>query len=327
MLAIINRIADALGVEAQFVVIAGLFFGALLVFVSIVITVRERSQSQVNRRMRDQATAAASLFLPEERAPSTLAKAFLPTERRERNKVRRDLAHAGFTGPNAVVLYYSLRVLVGLVLPAVLAAAVILRDQLPLPDAVKVQLGQFGTNQMLMGFGLLILIGFYGPAAWLAARAADRRDRVELAFPNALDLLQVSVEAGLGFDAAIARVADEMETAGPEIGTEFHVAQQEILAGRDREAAYRAMAERLGIEEAYSFVNVVLQSMRFGTSMGQALLAYSSDMRLRREIRAQEKANKLPVYMSAVMAGLMMPALLIVTIGPVVLRYLDTFGN
>jgi tight adherence protein C len=118
-----------------------------------------------------------------------------------------------------------------------------------------------------------------------------------------------------------------MKSTNPEIHQEFPAAQNEILAGRDRAHAYRQMAERLGIDEAYAFINVILQSMRFGTSMGQALLAYSADMRQRREIRAQEKANKLPVYMSAVMAGLMMPSLLIVTIGPVVIRYINTFGG
>jgi tight adherence protein C len=139
--------------------------------------------------------------------------------------------------------------------------------------------------------------------------------------------LQVGVEAGMAFDAALARVGEEMRSSAPEVCDEFRVVQTEILAGRDREAAYRDMADRLGIDEAFGFVNVVSQSIRFGTSMSSALLTYSAEMRQRREMRAQEKANRLPVLMSAVMAGLMMPALLIVTIGPVVLRYLETNLN
>ena len=214
-----------------------------------------------------------------------------------------------------------------MVLPALLAALVLFREFLPLPVSFKAGLGQLNTTQLLLGFAVFILLGFYGPAAWLSARTRDRRDRVQKAFPNALDLLQVSVEAGHGFDAALSRVADEMVLASPEVSGEFHAAQQEILAGRDRESAYRRMAERLGIDEAFAFTNVILQSMRFGTSMSQALLAYSADMRQRREIRAQEKANKLPVYMSAVMALLMMPSLLIVTLAPVVIRYMNTFDS
>ena len=188
-------------------------------------------------------------------------------------------------------------------------------------------MGQVAGNELLMLFGVMILVGFYGPAFWLSSRATERRHRVELGFPNALDLMQVSIETGLGFDSALARVSAELQSTVPEIAQEFTLAQQEILAGRDREGAYHAMADRLAIDEAYAFVNVVLQSIRFGSSMSQSLLTYSAEMRQRRELRAQEKANKLPVMMSAVMALLMMPALLIVTIGPVVLRYVQTFPD
>jgi tight adherence protein C len=331
MIDMLNDIAGNMGVDARYLIVGGLFAGSLMVFLAIVGAIRGRAEDPVVRRMKGAGAAALAggpgILLDPERDPAGLARAFLPTKPRERNQVRRDLEHAGFTGPNAVVVYYGIRIGFGLVLPALLAGLVLFRDVLPLPASFRGGLGQLGSAQLMIGFALVILLGFYGPAAWLSARTRDRRGRVEMAFPNALDLLQVSVEAGLGFDAALSRVAAEMEASSPEICKEFTAAQQEILAGRDREHAYRQMAERLGIEEAYAFINVILQSMRFGTSMGQALLAYSADMRQRREIRAQEKANKLPVYMSAVMAGLMMPALLIVTIGPVVIRYIDTFGD
>jgi len=331
MIELLNDTAGNLGVDARYLVLVGLFIGSLLVFLALVGTFRGRAEDRVLRRMKGAGEAALAggpgILLDQDRDPAGIARAFLPTETRERNKVRRDLEHAGFTGPNAVVVYYGIRIGFGLVLPALLAAMVLFRDVLPLPPSFAAGLGQLGTAQLMLGFAIFILLGFYGPAAWLSARTRDRRSRIELAFPNALDLLQVSVEAGLGFDAALSRVATEMASASPEISRELTAAQHEILAGRDREQAYRQMAERLGIEEAFAFINVILQSMRFGTSMGQALLAYSADMRQRREIRAQEKANKLPVYMSAVMAGLMMPSLLIVTIGPVVIRYINTFGN
>ncbi len=324
MIDTIEQIAASFGGDPRHVALLGLLLGTFLVFLAIVVTFRERSHNATARRMR-LAGAPTDIFMAPDHDPAGLAKAFLPTEKRERNKVRRDLAHAGFRGPNAVVVYYALRTGVGLLLPTALASVVVLREQLPLPEAVKLQIGQLGPTQLMLGFAVLIVVGFFGPAIWLSARASERRDRVEKAFPNALDLLQVSVESGLGFDAALARVSDELAVAAPEISDEFRLAQQEIHAGRDRETAYHSMADRLAIDEAHAFVNVVLQSFRFGTSMSQALLAYSSEMRQRREILAQEKANKLPVYMSAVMAGLMMPALLIVTIGPVVLRYIQGF--
>lgn len=327
MLQTIDQLAASLGVDPRVIVVFGLLFGAFLVILGIVIAVRDGGQARARRLAALEAARLnpESAFVAAERAPAGLAKAFIPTKDRERNQIRRELALAGFDGPNAVALYYALRSVVGLLVPMLLAAVVLLHDSLPLSPALRSQIAQVELVQMLMVFGALISVGFYGPALWLSVRSKSRRERIEMGFPNALDLLQISIEAGMGFDAALARVAEEIALANPEISGEFQLAQQEILAGRDREIAYRAMADRLGIDEAIAFVNVVLQSLRFGTSMSQALLAYSSEMRQRREIRAQEKANKLPVYMSAVMAMLMMPALLIVTIGPVVIRYINGF--
>ena len=334
MLNSVSPVAASLGLDPRTLILAGLFAGSLLVFLSLVSIARDRNMIRVRARMRAAGAvaggkpglaAAQSLFVAPEVNPAGLARAFLPTESRERNKVRRDLVHAGFSGPNAVLWFYALRVTAGLVLPALVALAFLYREALPLPEVLTERMGRVAGNQLLILFGVMILIGFYGPAYWLSSRARERRHRVEMAFPNALDLMQVSIESGLGFDAALARVAAELKSSAPEIAQEFNVAQQEIMAGRDREGAFLAMADRLAIDEAYAFVNVVLQSARFGSSMSQALLSYSADMRQRRELRAQEKANKLPVLMSAVMAMLMMPALLIVTIGPVVLRYVQTF--
>lgn len=336
MLPTITGLAANLGVEPRTLILLGLFFGSLLVFLSLVSVARDRNVTRIRARMRAAGAAAGggltdgngmSLFVTPEVTPGGFAKAFLPSGQRERHKVRRDLTHAGFTGANAVLWFYTLRVVAGLVLPGLMALAFLYRDVLPLPEFISERMGQVAGTKLLLLFAVMILVGFYGPAYWLASRAKERRYRVELGFPNALDLMQVSIETGLGFDAALARVSTELQTTAPEIAQEFTAAQQEILAGRDRESAFQAMADRLAIDEAYSFVNVVLQSIRFGTSISQSLLVYSAEMRQRRELRAQEKANKLPVLMSAVMAMLMMPSLLIVTIGPVVLRYMQTFGE
>jgi tight adherence protein C len=328
MIDLLNGLAGYLGTDPRYLVLSGLFLGSFLVFFAIVSTLRAGGADRVGRRMAGAASVeTAAILAGPERDPSGLAQAFLPADVRERGRFRRELANAGFRGPNAVLVYFAIRIGLGLVLPVLLAGAVLFQHLLPLSDSVRGVIGRIDRMQVLLGFAAMIVLGFYGPAMWLSARTSERHARAEADFPNALDLLQVSIEAGLGFDAALSRVSAEMATASPVLSQEFTAAQQEILAGRDREQAYRRMAERIGIDEAHAFINVVLQSMRFGTSMSQALLAYSSDMRQRREIKAQEKANKLPVYMSAVMASLMMPALLIVTIGPVFLRYTSTFGN
>ena len=102
--------------------------------------------------------------------------------------------------------------------------------------------------------------------------------------------------------------------------------QLEIAAGGEREKAMMDLADRTGVDEVNSFANVVLQSVRFGTSMSDALQIYANEMRLSRELKAQEQANKLPVKMSAVMSALMLPAMILLIVGPVVIRWMNTFG-
>jgi len=319
----IAGLAEGMGVSPILLVAGAFLVGLLLLAGSAALIVRERRREAVLRRMRASETARPQVLREMEAVGGgMLDRVFVPAAAQERSKLRRDLAHAGFRSPDAVLSFNLIRFGAGLIFP--LLIAVVYLYPAAVPPAVLAYLPQLQIQQVMLLCGLIIVIGFYGPGLWLAGRAAERRGRIENSFPNALDLLQVGVEAGMAFDAALARVAEEMRSAAPEVCEEFRIVQTEILAGRDREAAYRDMAERLGIDEAFGFVNVVGQSIRFGTSMSSALLTYSAEMRQRREMRAQEKANRLPVLMSAVMAGLMMPALLIVTIGPVVLRYMET---
>lgn len=318
----LEQIATQTGVSQIVIVGAGFALGLLLLAGSLIIMAKDRARARVIARL--QATEAARPRLLLDEAPAAeglLDKVFVPTEAGELGKLKRNLAIAGLKGPKAALVYNAVRFGLGLGLPAVIAFLYFYPSVVPLPEAIGERLYGLRSNQIVLICSVLIILGFYGPSVWLSSRVAERRARIELAFPNALDLLQVGVEAGLAFDAALARVADELDRVAPDICDEFRVVQQEILAGRPREEAYRDMADRLGIEEAFGFANVVMQSMRFGTSISSALLTYSADMRQRRELKAQEKANRLPVLMSAVMAALMMPALLIVTIGPVALRY------
>jgi tight adherence protein C len=118
------------------------------------------------------------------------------------------------------------------------------------------------------------------------------------------------------------RVANETVTSAPEISEEMLIAQREIQAGRSREKALFDMAERTGVAQVSSFSSVVLQSIQYGSSISEALTVYSEEMRQSRELRAQEMANKLPVKMSAVMASLMLPSLVMLALGPVVIRYI-----
>ncbi len=138
--------------------------------------------------------------------------------------------------------------------------------------------------------------------------------------------MQIAIEAGLGFDAAMVRVAHEMARVAPEISQEFMMLQLELQAGKERQAAFLDMAKRTQVEEVTAFANVILQSSQYGTSVSKALRTFSADMRQDRELRAQEKANRLPVKMSAVMALFMMPVLLIICLAPMAIRWINMFG-
>ncbi|NOD88211.1 MULTISPECIES: type II secretion system F family protein [unclassified Ruegeria] len=258
--------------------------------------------------------------------PHGLLRAFVPSSKRERSKIGKLLRQAGIQRKHAIRSYYTFRLLMGFVLPAVFVAAV------ALPIEVQVQIGIASIIQGITWLNTLQIVtalmvaGFYGPAIWLRYRIRKRRQAIEHSLPNALDLLQVAIEAGLGFDAAMIRVSHEMANAAPEISQEFSILQLELQAGKERQAAFLDMADRVGIDELNSFANAFLQSNQYGTSISASLRRFATDMRLDRELRAQEKANRLPVQMSAVMAMCMMPVLLLICLAPMLIRWVNMFG-
>ena len=315
--ALVLALGIALGV---FLVIVGIFYPA-------------PDTARIARRMLAAGGPAAGpaagdgLMRSGDYSPTGLMKALVPMEAKERSKIALELAQAGFRGRTAVANYFLIRSVAGLILPIGFALLYFAAARTGRLDELGPTISELSPLTVVQIVAVGILVGFYGPARFVRARAEEARTRIRLAFPNALDLMKIALEAGMGFDQAMTRVAGEMQTAAPDLSREIIDAQREILAGRDRGAAYIDMADRMGIEEARSFVALIVQSRQFGTSAAQALMVYSDEMRQRRELLAQEKANKLPVQMSAVMATLMLPTLLIVSVGPAVLRYLMFMPN
>lgn len=195
------------------------------------------------------------------------------------------------------------------------------------PPHIDEFLNGLSNLRILQTLMMSTAIGFYAPTIWLNHKIARRRQEIEEGFPNAMDLLQISSEAGLGFDAAMTKVGQQITQVSPVISDEFLQVQTEVLAGRDRADALNQMAERMNLPEVSAFVNVNLQSMQYGSSISESLKSYTEEMRENRETNAQEKANKLPVKMSGVMASLMLPALFMITLGPTVIRYIRVFGD
>jgi tight adherence protein C len=170
---------------------------------------------------------------------------------------------------------------------------------------------------------VLAVIGFIGPDFILSSRVRKRRDAVRSALPDALDLLAVSVEAGLGFDGAVTKLTEHM--SGPLID-EFGLLLSEIRMGESRQTALRNMASRIGAPELSSFVRAVVQADQLGISLGRILRVQATDTRLRRQAAAEEKAMKAPIKMLFPTVLFIFPALFVVLLGPALMSILKVLG-
>ena len=184
--------------------------------------------------------------------------------------------------------------------------------------------GLAGQVALVLGGLLAFLIGFMGPDFWLNSRIRKRRDAMERMLPDTLDLLTVSVEAGLGFDAAIAKVTEKME--GPLID-EFAIVAREIRVGETRREALRNLGERTGSDDIRSFTRSIIQAEELGTSLGRTLKVQADDMRVHRQLTAEEKAMKAPVKMLFPTVLFIFPAMFIVILGPAALNLLQAFSQ
>ncbi|TNJ42018.1 type II secretion system F family protein [Phaeobacter sp. B1627] len=157
---------------------------------------------------------------------------------------------------------------------------------------------------------------YFLPRYWITRRIEERKQAITRAFPDALDMMLVCVEAGQSMDQAIVRVARELRASYPELAEEFEVVAYEMKAGKDKDKVMRDMGTRCGVQDVSSFVTVMIQSATFGTSIAEALRVYASEMRDKRVMRAEEAANKLPTKMTLATMGLTVPPLLIILVGP-----------
>jgi tight adherence protein C len=183
--------------------------------------------------------------------------------------------------------------------------------------------GETSTTQVIMyilGPGGL---GYMAPKYWVTKRQQQRQEEITDGFPDSLDMMLVCVEAGQSLDQSIIRVANEIRPSFPAIAEEYLIVSQQIKAGRDKASVLNEMAERCGVQDISSFVTVLVQSQTFGTSIADALRVYAGEMRDKRVMRAEEKANKLPTKMTLATMMLTVPPLLIILVGPSVVGILE----
>ena len=187
--------------------------------------------------------------------------------------------------------------------------------------------GEPETQQLIMGVVIPGVVGYMLPKYWVTKRQQTRQEEIMNGFPDSLDMMLVCVEAGQSLDQAIVRVAQEIKSGYPALAEEYEQVSGEMKAGKDRVSVLRDMAERAGVPDVASFVTVLIQSASFGTSIAEALRVFSSEMRDKRIMRAEEKANTLPTKMTLATMMLTVPPLLIILIGPSIFEIAKTLGE
>lgn len=179
---------------------------------------------------------------------------------------------------------------------------------------------------LLMYLAIAALIGCYIPNIYLYFKARFRKREIFENFPDGADLMLVCVEAGLGLDAALAKVTDEMQMKSRALSEELHLTNLEIRAGGTREKALRNLALRTGLEEVSTFATMLTQSDKFGTSIGESLRVFSDDLRHKRQMRAEEQAAKIPTKMLFPLVLFIFPSVFLVVLGPAVIQIIRTIG-
>ena len=236
-----------------------------------------------------------------------------PRDAEKLGRSRLRLVWAGYTDPRAVVAFFGAKVTLALACFAACSmyAAALRR---PLPAALPVSI-------------VLALLGLYLPDLWLKRRVRAREKVIMHALPNVLDLLMVCVEAGMAFDAAVARVAQAPEGRGNALHEELLRAHLEMRAGRPREEALRALGERTPVQELKAMVGAFVQAEQLGTPLGQTLRVHADAARVQRRHRAEERAHLAPLKMIFPTVLFLMPAFFLVALAPSLLSLMEMLGR
>ena len=230
--------------------------------------------------------------------------AMAPRSGSETGKLQQRLITAGFRGKEAIVVFFGIRLGLAVLCFVVAATPILWRPNLPMALAVC------GVAYVL-------------PSMILARLAKRRQHRIRLGLPDALDLLVVSVEAGLGLDQALQRVAEELPFAHPDLCDELRLINLELRAGTGRVEALHNLAKRTGIDDISSLVTMLVQTDKFGTSVAQALRVHSDTMRTKRRQRAEEAAAKTGAKMVFPLVICIFPSIWVVTLGPAVIKFIQ----
>jgi len=243
-----------------------------------------------------------------------IAKYVVPSEEVERSATIRRLVHAGFRNPNALQIFYAAKALLFITLPAIVYAG----------------FGWFPSvkeSSVMMYVLAAACAGFLGPSYYVDYHLSKRQRALRVGFPDALDLMVVCVESGLGLTQSIQRVADEIGVSHPELGAELALVNAEMRIGVDSVDALKNFAERTGLEDIRGLVSLLVQTLRFGTGVADALRVYAEEFRDKRMQAAEELAAKMGTKMIFPLVFFMFPGFFVVAIGPAVIKLIEAFSR
>ena len=295
-----------------------LAFGAVAIgvfaigqFLAVQIRIHQRvaAQGQDAAQRRDAETAAGLASGFDALVSTIFEEKRFGVEGSVRTKLRRELISAGFFRVDAINYYIFARVAT----VVVLAIAVLIAEQFMVNSEWYLKLGLAAV---------VILLAVVGPDAYIARRKRKLHLGYRIAFPDMLDLLVVCIDAGLSLEAALDRISGEIGRQNRHLGANLQIMGAEMRAGRSTIDALASLADRLGLDEARLLAAMLRQSIELGTDVGDALRAFSEDMRDRRLMRAEERANQLPVKMVGPLGLFIFPVILGIELVPVIVRLL-----
>ena len=254
------------------------------------------------------ASPAGKESLVGERLPNTVRqlRSFVPKSPKAMNRIERLLASAGYHGPWPATLFAAVQ----FTLPVVIFLTIVL---------------MFGTGVAMIFAVIFGMIGYFIPTLWLGRAITARRREISNGLPDAIDLMIVCIEAGSGIDQALNKVAEELALPYPALARELEMISTETRAGKPRLEAFRNFAERTKVEDVRSLVAMLIQTDRFGTSIGMALRTHAETSRTKRRQRAEERAAKLAVKLLFPLVFCLFPAFYVIVLGPSMLRIFRHF--
>jgi tight adherence protein C len=313
----LEQLQHSLSSDSPILIMAVAALAALMLFWGLASVIGRRLDPA---RRRLQQIASEGDEAPSDGVGQIVSGLLQPIERfvlpkgQEREGTRQRLLYAGYRSPSAVATFYAMKLALAALL---LLAWSVVASLLP-----RLTWGRITFLGLAMCFFGMLL-----PSLWLDRKVKARHKLLRDGFPDALDLLNVCVESGLGLAQALQRVADELDVSHPELASEIAQVTAQMRAGVDRETALRGLATRTGLDDVRGLVSLLAQTLRFGTGISDALRVYSEEFRDKRMQRAEEAAAKIGTKLIFPLVICLFPSFFVVAIGPAMIRLSEAFGG